>query len=95
VDGVEAVGAASSVCFAVVLDLRGESGAADQQHGKKTPGENVEGKAEARPPQRDTGILNEKVMKKVENSVSREGSHTQPKVPLEACHGQCEKGACY
>jgi hypothetical protein len=80
---------------AVILNLRSESGASHQQHGKETAGENVERKAEAGPPHRDTGILNEQVMKEVQNSVSGEGSHNQPKVLLEACHGQHEKSACY
>ena len=34
-------------------------------------------------------------MKEVENCVSGEGSHNQPKVLLEACHGQREKTDCY
>ena len=66
---------------AVVLNLRSESGASHQQHGKETAGENVKRKAEARPPHRDTGILNEQVMKEVENSVAGEGSHNQMQVP--------------
>jgi hypothetical protein len=95
VDGVQAVGAASSVSIAVILYLRSESGAAHQQHRQKTPSENVKRKAEARSPHRDTGISNEDVMKKIENSVPRESSHNQPKVPLEARHRQCEKSPCY
>lgn len=95
VGGVQAVGAASSVSIAVILDLRSESGAAHQQHRQKTPSEKVKRKTEARPPHRDTGIPNEDVMKKIENSVSRESCHNQPKVLLEARHRQCEKSACY
>jgi len=79
----------------VTLNLRSESGASHQQHGKETASENVERKAEAGPPNWDTGIPNNPVMKEVENSVSGEGSHNQPKVLLEACHGQPEKSACY
>src|ERR1041385_5170070 len=77
------------------LDLRSESGALHQQHGKEAASENVERKAEAGPPYRNTWILNKQVMKEVENPVSGEGSHNQPKVLLEACNGQREKSACY
>jgi hypothetical protein len=84
-----------SAVAAVILNRRIESGASHQEHGKETTGENVERKAEARPPHRDTGILNEQVMKEVENSVSGEAGHSQPKVLLEACHGHCEKTGGY
>jgi hypothetical protein len=60
----------------VILDLRGESGTSHQQNGEESAGENVEGKTEGGPPHGDTGILNEQVMKEVENSVSGEGSHS-------------------
>src|SRR5438046_2019032 len=81
--------------FSIALNLRSESGASHQQHGKETADENVERKAEAGPPHWDTGILNDPGMKEVENSVPGEGSRNQPKVLLEACHGQREKSACY
>src|SRR5689334_10243950 len=76
------------------LNLRSESGPSHQQHGQETAGEDVERKAEAGPPYWDTRILNEPVMKEVENSVSGEGSQNQPKVLLETCHGQREKNTC-
>jgi hypothetical protein len=81
----------------IILNLRSESRASHQQHGKETPGENVERKAEAWPPHRDTGILNEQMMKEVENSVSGESS--QHNWVLErltgyerTVHGQCSPG---
>ncbi len=61
--------------------------ASDQRHGKEPTREKVERKAEAGPPYGNTGILNEYMMKEIEDSVSGEGSHNQPKVLLEACHG--------
>src|SRR5579864_8054282 len=66
------------------LNRRSESGTSHQQHGKETAGENVERKAEAGPPHGDTGILNDSMMEEIENSVSGEGSHNQPKALLEA-----------
>jgi hypothetical protein len=62
-----------------------------QQNSKETSGKNVIRQAEAGPPHRDTWILNEPVMKKVENSVSDECSHNHPKVFSEAKHGEHEK----
>ncbi len=73
---------------AAILGVRGESGASHQQNGEETAGEHVERKAEAGPPYRDTGILNEQVMKGIESSVSGECGDDQPKVSLKACHGQ-------
>jgi hypothetical protein len=61
----------------VVPNLPSESGASHQQRGKETAGKCFERKAEPAPPLRNTGILNEQAMKKVENSVSGEGSHNQ------------------
>src|SRR5262245_8375971 len=71
-----------------------ESGASHQQHRKEAAGENVERKAKPGPPHRDTRILNEQVMKEVENPVSREGGHNQPKILLEAPYGQSKESAC-
>ena len=62
----------------LVAPLRSEPGASQQQHGQDSAGENVERKAEAGPPQRDTGILKQAVMKEVADSVSGEASYSQP-----------------
>jgi hypothetical protein len=79
---------------AVILNLRVQSGASYQQHGKEPTGENVERKAEAGPPHWDTGILNEQVMKEVEDCVSGEAGHNQPQALLEACHCHREESGC-
>jgi len=81
--------------FVLLLNLRSESGASHEQHGKENASEDVERKTESRPSHRDSGILNEPVVKEVENSVPGESSDNQPKVLFEACHGQREKGTCY
>ncbi|HET6180715.1 MAG TPA: hypothetical protein VFE61_27600 [Candidatus Sulfotelmatobacter sp.] len=61
----------------------------------RTTGQNVERKAEAGPPYRDAGIVNEQVMKKVENTMSDEASHDQPQVLLKAYDGYREKSGGY
>src|SRR5919201_975047 len=74
-----------------ISGLRSGLRASHQQHGKETAGENVERKAEAGPPDRDTWTVNEHAMKEVENSVSSQGSHNQPEVLFKTRHGQHEK----
>ena len=49
-------------------------------------GENVERKAEAGPPYRDTRVLNQEVMNEIENSVSDKRSRSQPQILPEADH---------
>ena len=78
----------------VILSLCSQCGASHQEHGKNTAGENIKGKTEAGPPQRDTGILNEQVMKEVENTVSSEGSRNQPKVLFKAHDSKRKKNGC-
>ncbi|HZQ69866.1 MAG TPA: hypothetical protein VFA68_15185, partial [Terriglobales bacterium] len=61
-EGVARRPAGSIGVAAVVLDRRSGSGASHEQHRKDSAGENVERHAEAGPPRRDTGVLNQSVM---------------------------------
>jgi hypothetical protein len=54
------------------LDWQRKSGASPQQHSQESTGENIEGKAETRPPRWYAQIFNDQVMKEIENSMSGE-----------------------
>ena len=73
--------------IAAILNPRGQSRASQQKYGKETGGKYIKREAEARPPHGYSGILNELVMKEVENSVSSKRSYNHPKTFLESCHG--------
>lgn len=66
----------------------------DQKDGEECAGEDVEGHTEAGPPGRDAGVVNQKVMKEIVDSVASESSRDNPEARFEADDGEDDESGC-